>query len=409
MKKLTIGLVIILLLGSLALWAEEETEDIDFIIQDAMDELDYEIDDAENDKILIKQKYSSFNSDSPKMGVFLSDLDFEDIYEMHYDYNYGVYISGVTKNGPSDKAGLMEGDIIMEFDGVKVRYEDHLVRMIKSHKIGDEVKIKFFRDENIYETSLTLDTLEKKDDEISLPSGETKRKIYLGHGGGGWLPVWFMPDVTSLNSVLSDLEFKDETFSEDGFLLHGGAGKGNVGKGWFIGGMGAGYNNKETSKHDWEHYANGELITSTVSRKAEYDVSYAGFTLDRRLGISNGIITSLGFLIGWGQNLIKISQSDSNSPIPNFDFDDPSNNMDDYYDYKSKLRLKKDYIVFQPKAMLMVRILDWLAIRSEAGYVLSHSTDGWKAKWNGEKVKLDNAPDSNLDGLTLSIGPWFGF
>lgn len=407
MKRLTIvSLIMILMTGSLLL--AEEVEDIDVIIEDAMGELEMELDDAE--KTIIINPRLDYDADTPKMGIFPADLDFKDIYELHYDYNYGVYLTGVTTDGPSDKAGLMEGDILMEFDGEKIRFEDHLIRMIKSHQIGDEIKIKFFRDEAIYETVVTLDTLDKKDADITITSGQKrKKKVYVGHGGGGWVPVWFMPDVTDINNILADLGFKEETFSEDGFLLQGGAGKGHVGKGWFIGGIGAGYHNKETSKHDWTHFMNGEEVTSIVSRKVKYDIGYGGVTLDKRLGISKGIITSLGFMIGWGSNMIRISQSDNNGALPNFDFDDPSVNLDEFYDYRSKLKLNQDFILFQPKAMLMFRILDWLAIRSEVGYMLSHSTDGWKAKWNGEKVKLENAPDSNLDGLTLTIGPWFGF
>ncbi len=408
MKRFMIAALAMLLLGSTLLMAQEEENDIDVIIEQAMEDLEIDMDNM--DRTIIINKNIQYDPNAPKLGVFLTDLDFKDIYELHYNYNYGVYLTGVTSGGPSDKAGLMEGDIIMEFNGEKIRFEDHLIRMIRSHKIGDEITVKFFRDETIYETMVTLDTLDKKSDDLTLTPGLKKKKhIYVGHGGGGWIPVWFMPDVTDINSMLFDLGFKEETFSEDGFLLQGGAGKGNVGKGWFIGGIGAGYDNKETSKHEWTHFMNGTEVTSTVSRKVKYEISYGGVTLDKRFGITKNVITSLGFMLGWGSNQIKITQTDSNGPIPNFDFNDPSANMDEYYDYRSKLKLNQDFILFQPKAMLMFRTLDWLSIRSEVGYMLSHSTDGWKAKWNGEKVKLENEPDSTMDGLTVTIGPWFGF
>ena len=262
MKSLIIAVLVVMLMGSSLLMAQEEEQNIEIIIDDAMKDLELEMEAGE--KTIIINQLKGYDPNTPKMGVFLADLDFKDIYELHYDYNYGVYLTGVTTNGPSDKAGLMEGDIIMEFDGKKIRFEDHLVRMIQSRKIGDEVKIKFFRDEQIYETNLVLNTLDKKGDDLDLSPGlKKKKKIYVGHGGGGWVPVWFMPDVTEINSMLSDLGFKEETFSEDGFLLQGGAGKGFVGKGWFIGGIGAGYSNKETSKHEWTHYLNGEEVTST--------------------------------------------------------------------------------------------------------------------------------------------------
>ena len=265
-----------------------------------------------------------------------------------------------------------------------------------------------------YETTLTLSTLERKTDKdiIITKTGEKKRRLSVGHGNGGWLPIWFMPDVSEFNTFLSDMDFDDETFSEDGFLIHGGGGKGNVGKGWFIGGMGAGYENEETTKHLWKHHINGFADSTIVSRTAKYNIGFGGVTLDKRFALSKKFITSIGFMLGAGHNEFVISQSDDNGNITNFDFenpDDPNDGFDGLYDYTSKLSIKSDYVVFQPKAVFMWRILDWLSFRTEVGYMLSYSSDGWQAKWNGDSVKLVNAPDATIDGLTVSLGPWFGF
>lgn len=299
----------------------------------------------------------------------------------------------------------------MEFDGKKVKFEDHLVNLIKSKNIGDEVEVKLFRDEETYLTKLILSTLKPagKKEIMITKDGKTKKRLSVGDGGGGWLPIWFKLDVSEFNDFLAKLGFDEETFSEDGFLIHGGGGKGNVGKGWFIGGMGCGYENTETTKHDWVHYKNGIEDTAKVSRKAKYNVNYWGFTLDKRFAIFRKFVTSLGFMIGWGHNSYEISQRDNNGDISNFDFNDPSQELDNYYDYESIIKLKSDYILFQPKAMVMWRILDWLNMRAEVGYVGSYSIDGWTAKFNGESVQLENEPDANMDGLTISIGPWFGF
>jgi len=56
-----------------------------------------------------------FSADTPLLGVYLADMTFQDAYEMHYDYNYGVLLSGVVPGGGAQQAGLMKGDIIMEF------------------------------------------------------------------------------------------------------------------------------------------------------------------------------------------------------------------------------------------------------------------------------------------------------
>lgn len=409
MKKLTIivGTLFLMstcILVSNPLWAKETSPE-------EVEQGFKEVGKAVAEKMREKQT----DTETPFMGVYLDDLDFEDAYEMHYDYNYGVLLDGVVKGGPADKAGLMEEDIIMEFDGVKARYEDHLRRLIKSKNVGDSVKVKYFRDENIMTTTLTLGSRkpkkEKEYEEIT-KEGKVirKKKLSVGYGGGSWIPVWYMPDIKVINKLLLDLDFKEETFSEDGFLLQGGGGKGTIGKGWFIGGMGAGFEDEATTKHDWIHYKEGVLDTSTISRKAEYKISFGGVTLDKRFAISRKFVGSFGFLLGTGKNSIKISQTDDNGEIPNFDFeDDPSGQMDEYYDYKSNLSLEQKFIVFQPKVMMMYRINSWLGIRAEAGYMASYSSKGWKAKRNGESIKIDNEPDTNMNGYTFTIGPWFGF
>ncbi len=411
-------MLMILIMGISGLWAQntnmdEVTIELNEALEDARQELDdamKDLDNAEGDND-ITFTLNKKNDNTPKLGVYLSDLDFEDIYEMHYNYNYGVYVSGVTGNGPADKGGILKGDIIMSFDGQEVKFERHLVSLISSKNIGDAVNVKFFRMGKIYETTIEMDTLKKpQTDVVMTKTGKPRKKLPVGDGSGGWLPIWYMPDMEKFNDMLSDMGFGNETFSEDGFLMNGGGGMGNVGKGWFLGGMGAGYSRSETSKHEWAHYKNGIMDTVMVSRKAKYSFGYGGVTLDKRFAISRKFVSGLGCMIGWGSNEFTISQNDNNGEISNFDFENnPSAQFDGSYDYKSKLKLTSNYILFQPRFTFIWRVLDWLQMRTEVGYMLSYSGNGWKADWNGESVKLLNAPDTKVDGLTFSIGPWFGF
>ena len=72
--------------------------------------------------------------------------------------------------------------------------------------------------------------------------------------------------------------------------------------------------------------------------------------------------------------------------------------------------MKRDYFLFQPKAVAMYRILDWLAIRAEGGYMMSHATSsGWQANFAGTDYSIEGSPNTSLDGFTFTIGPWFGF
>ena len=63
---------------------------------------------------------------------------------------------GVTPGGPADKAGLKEGDVIIEFNGGEVENSDELIVMIRSKSVGDKVTIKYQRNNIIRQTTVTL-------------------------------------------------------------------------------------------------------------------------------------------------------------------------------------------------------------------------------------------------------------
>ena len=63
---------------------------------------------------------------------------------------------GVTPGGPADKAGLKEGDVIIDFGGGEVENSDELIVMIRSKSVGDKVTIKYQRNNIIRQTTVTL-------------------------------------------------------------------------------------------------------------------------------------------------------------------------------------------------------------------------------------------------------------
>ncbi len=75
------------------------------------------------------------------------------------DFTYdgtGVKLSGVVENSPAEKAGLKKGDVIISFDGKKVAGLRDYSNLLKKHKPGDIVKIKFKRNGKILETKIKL-------------------------------------------------------------------------------------------------------------------------------------------------------------------------------------------------------------------------------------------------------------
>ena len=62
----------------------------------------------------------------------------------------------VTIGGPAAGAGIKPGDIIIEIDGKAINSADEAIVNVRSHNVGDRIKIKFQRDGVTKETSLIL-------------------------------------------------------------------------------------------------------------------------------------------------------------------------------------------------------------------------------------------------------------
>lgn len=70
----------------------------------------------------------------------------------------GAFLVEVVEGGSAAEAGLVQGDIIMKFDGQQLGDDDetNLAVLINKHKVGDVVTIEYYRDEETKEMDVTL-------------------------------------------------------------------------------------------------------------------------------------------------------------------------------------------------------------------------------------------------------------
>lgn len=68
----------------------------------------------------------------------------------------GAYIQGVVKDSPAEKAGVLQGDIVIKFDGKIVDETNELSKLIGVKKINDNVLIVVWRDGKEKELKVTL-------------------------------------------------------------------------------------------------------------------------------------------------------------------------------------------------------------------------------------------------------------
>jgi len=68
----------------------------------------------------------------------------------------GAFVVRVDKKGPAAKAGLMEGDVIVTFDGKKVGSSQDLSESVAAAKVGGTLAVKVIRDGQPHEITVTV-------------------------------------------------------------------------------------------------------------------------------------------------------------------------------------------------------------------------------------------------------------
>jgi len=112
------------------------------------------------------------------LGVYIQDVDDDLAKAIGLEEIYGAVITDVTKGSPADKAGLREGDVIVEFNGQKVRDVDHLRVLVSSARPNSKATLKINRDGRFKEITVTLGELPSEAKEIR-PSEKAREKLGL--------------------------------------------------------------------------------------------------------------------------------------------------------------------------------------------------------------------------------------
>ncbi|HEY6011718.1 MAG TPA: DegQ family serine endoprotease [Nitrospirota bacterium] len=86
----------------------------------------------------------------------------------------GALVSGVMKESPADKAGIKQGDVILQYNGKVVEDTGHLRNMVSQTQIGTSVNVKLFRDKKEIEVKVVIAELPKKIAESSAPGEESE-------------------------------------------------------------------------------------------------------------------------------------------------------------------------------------------------------------------------------------------
>ncbi|HML77580.1 DegQ family serine endoprotease [Geobacter sulfurreducens] len=86
----------------------------------------------------------------------------------------GALIADVVKDGPAAKAGLKSGDIVLEFDGKKIREMNELPRIVAATPVGKAALVKVLRDGKMQDVEVSVGRLADTVDESDQKNGEDK-------------------------------------------------------------------------------------------------------------------------------------------------------------------------------------------------------------------------------------------
>ena len=80
------------------------------------------------------------------LGVMIQDVTEDLASSFKLSEPHGALVSNVKEGGPGAQAGLEPGDIVVEFDGKKVKSSHELPAMVAATPVGKEVEVKILRE-----------------------------------------------------------------------------------------------------------------------------------------------------------------------------------------------------------------------------------------------------------------------
>jgi serine protease Do len=93
------------------------------------------------------------------MGVSIQPVTPELAKAFALDSEKGALVADVAKDSPAEKAGIKNGDIILEFNGKPIQEMNELPKTVATTAVGSKVPVKLFRDGSVQTVTLTVEKL----------------------------------------------------------------------------------------------------------------------------------------------------------------------------------------------------------------------------------------------------------
>mgnify|MGYP001337446030 CR=1 FL=1 len=113
------------------------------------------------------------------LGVLIQQISKEIADTLGLKDTHGALVSSATENGPAFKAGIKSGDIILKFNGVKIKNMNELPKVVAGTPVGKSVKVEIWREGKIKILRVKLGELELAENNNLLKNVQNKGKTRL--------------------------------------------------------------------------------------------------------------------------------------------------------------------------------------------------------------------------------------
>ena len=91
------------------------------------------------------------------LGIGVQDIDSERAKTLKLRDERGAEVTSVKEDSPAAKAGIQDGDVILEFNGHPVEGKDQLARLVRETPVGRQVKILIWRNGGAQSVTATME------------------------------------------------------------------------------------------------------------------------------------------------------------------------------------------------------------------------------------------------------------
>ena len=126
------------------------------------------------------------------LGITMGPVSHDLADKLQFASPRGVVVHTVSKDSPAEKAGIRPRDVIVEFDGERVRDIQHLLHTVAATKVGKPVKLKVLRGGK-QEKLLTVKLVERNAEVVARHNQEVERgkleEVFAGISVGDLTPA----------------------------------------------------------------------------------------------------------------------------------------------------------------------------------------------------------------------------